>query len=316
VENLFAWVPLLMGAELFGFAMTEAVKRNIVSTIWFFVSSLTAFGIAVFLASPAGIAHLQRIVGVPPLAWFIVATIIVAKILCVIERLRDRKSTDKRSSASITTQTVGVAALLWFALFFTNQALQLNRSSSVMAASSVPTPLPTSVIDYYPLPLTLRTLFDTDFPEFMSEGSEFLLTSAKNGNQTTIPARLFFDFNSNSTFLALFIPSGPFSYAFASAIAGQYPKLLAVLRQRFPWVKTKIPGDTSETSSENMTFSRIYIYHEEDFSLAQLATLEAAYQQSGIMVQFRGRDYQVLHWNERRQLLKTYRPPTPNGSNH
>jgi hypothetical protein len=107
VENLFAWVPLLMGAELFGFAMTEAVKKNIVSTIWFLASSLAAFGIAVYLASPEGIPHLQRIVGVPPLGWFILLTIVVAKILCVIERWRYPKPSDKRSSASITIQTGG-----------------------------------------------------------------------------------------------------------------------------------------------------------------------------------------------------------------
>ncbi len=134
MENLFAWVPLLMAAELFSFAVTEAKNKHWVALIWFLVPSLLAFALAVYLNSPEGLNRLRFIIGTPPIAWFIIVTAVVARILCFAEKLRTGKTEEKRTNRSITMQTSGLAVLLWVALYLTNQALHPAQSSAATAA--------------------------------------------------------------------------------------------------------------------------------------------------------------------------------------
>jgi hypothetical protein len=55
--------------------------------------------------------------------------------------------------------------------------------------------------------------------------------------------------------------------------------------------------DSRMTSSHELVFSgRIYIYHEDFFSLQQLASLERLYESKGLSVIFRGQSYMFSVW--------------------
>jgi hypothetical protein len=179
-----------------------------------------------------------------------------------------------------------------------------------LSDSEITTPaLRSTAIKYYALPLTLKTIFDTDFDLVMSIDDDFTLTIQQIHQPFTFRLRAFFDFLSNSIFVAIYVPSMPNSYMAASALVGIIPTLLKTLEQRY-WVGLKIPGDSAETWSNNMKFSgRVFLYHEDDFSLTQLANLETRFNSIGESVEFRGQDYRVLHWNEKRAIRNKFCAP-------
>ena len=139
MENLFAWVPLLMATELFGFGMTEATKKHWVTMTWFLVSSVLAFALAVYLNSAEGLNRLRFIVRTPPIAWYIIVTAVAARVLCFIENRRSVDTGEKRTKQSINLQTCFLAALLWVALFLTNQALHPAQTETTTEAM-IPSP--------------------------------------------------------------------------------------------------------------------------------------------------------------------------------
>jgi hypothetical protein len=73
-----------------------------------------------------------------------------------------------------------------------------------LAAVPHPSPSPSgqrTPARFYPLPLTLKNLFDTDFP-YMNVGGELMINNSK-----TVVAnyRLFIDFQENAKFFAIFV---------------------------------------------------------------------------------------------------------------
>jgi hypothetical protein len=59
---------------------------------------------------------------------------------------------------------------------------------------------------FFPQPLSLRNLFDTDFKDYFGFGSEVTIPSPNGNGTLAIPVRLLMDFNTRSQFLAYFIP--------------------------------------------------------------------------------------------------------------
>jgi hypothetical protein len=120
---------------------------------------------------------------------------------------------------------------------------------------------------------------------------------------------LFEDLNEKVEFFSVFIPHSPDAFDLCVAVAGHYKSILNQLHQKI-LVGTVIPGETAETWSRDLTFSgRVYIYLDDDLSLQQLATLEKFYNQNGLSPEFRSRAFLTLHWMEKREILKTYKPP-------
>jgi hypothetical protein len=117
--------------------------------------------------------------------------------------------------------------------------------------------------------------------------------------------RVLMNFDGKSEFLAFYIPRQVNSFEKISVLPSAYKPLLEQ-HNRHARMRTKVPGDTSPTSSVDLAFSgRIFIYYEDMLSLEQLAFLEKQFTAKGLSVQFRGNDYLTLHWNERRQMLHT-----------
>ena len=84
-----------------------------------------------------------------------------------------------------------------------------------------------------------------------------------------------------------FIYPDPFTLMKYVNIVGEYRNIM----KHMELVKVKgggMPTDSAQTSSDDLTFSgRVYIYHEDDLSLQQLAALERLYNSKGLSVSFK-----------------------------
>jgi hypothetical protein len=173
---------------------------------------------------------------------------------------------------------------------------------------STPAPQAASTISakhYYSIPLTLRNLFDTDFPYFSVNGDLII-----NGKKTGAIYHVLFNLHENSEFLAIFIPlqTEPNTFTLCRVVAAQYQQILEVAHQSVD-VTSIVPGEPIAGSSVNLTFTRqIYIYHDQFLSLQQLAFLEQTFREKGLTPDFRGHDYLTLHWNEKREMTTADSP--------
>ena len=190
-------------------------------------------------------------------------------------------------------------------MYYLSPHLRLSLLSRMQSPAELPSANPTQ--SFYPTPLTLRQMFDTDFNvSSVTEDVTFTLT---NKRTLHFSARLFFDFDANSQFIAFYIPFGSDAYTTCSLLPSKLPDIITSVERRLK-IAEKIPGETAATWSHQMKFSgRVFVYYEDDLSLKQLSELEDRFEHSGESVEFRGQDYLVLHWNEKRQILKKFCPP-------
>jgi hypothetical protein len=195
-------------------------------------------------------------------------------------------------------------AVLLIAAYYFHPDIRFRTNTKqrvVNAATKVPA---STALEFYPTPLTLRELFDTDFDVF-SVTTDNTLTSGSNAHHSLhFSTRTFFDFNSNSIFIAVYIPFNSNAYMTSSILAHKVQHLLDLVEQQIQ-VGAETPGETAATWSQNMRFSgRVFVYYEGILSLKQLADLESQFEQNGESVEFRGQDYLALHWNEQRRVLQ------------
>jgi hypothetical protein len=278
---------------------------------------------------PAKIARGWIHIGVGALAFFygvgwlsgltfrLGVVIAAAAVLLVIVFLRSRRTVGTvPPTAPITSDWIAwiakgsLAGVTAFLLIWLIVVAYDRVRSTGYGLSNLPSPSATNspTPSYYPLPLTLRNLFDTDTEDVHSVSitNDFTLHNRINGHASI---RLFEDLNEKVEFFSVFIPRSPDAFDLCIVIAYRYKSLLNELHQRFRF-GTIIPGETTETWSRDLTLSgRVYIYLDDDLSLQQLATLEKLYNQNGLSQEFRSRAFLALHWMEKREILKTYTPP-------
>jgi hypothetical protein len=177
-----------------------------------------------------------------------------------------------------------------------------NVASNQTSAGASATP-PRST--FLPTPLTLRNLFDTDFPGYYRLDGSFK-NHGTNHPDYILPVCLLVDLNARSMFLATYIPDNidtRIPYGLSILVATHYKTFIQELTSTFK-IGSRIPGETMETWSSDSTFSgRVFVYCDADFTLAQLATLDSIYRQAGLSPEFRGQDYLTMHWNEKRSRL-------------
>jgi hypothetical protein len=174
-------------------------------------------------------------------------------------------------------------------------------------------------VRYYPLPLTMRILYDTDFPyATMSIGIVVRPTTHSEASYT-IPVREILNFDDRSKFLSFFVPfqsDSEEAYQLIGAIAlTGYEAAIDQINSTVA-AGTSRPGGTGQTWSKDLiNTDQVYVYYENDLSLSQLDQLEQVFRQQGLSPEFLGHTYLVLHWNEKRKILNTVHegeaPPTP-----
>jgi hypothetical protein len=213
----------------------------------------------------------------------------------------------------------GVHKIVVFTPNETSATPVVNRSldnSATQESAQIPRPATTSQTTAQPAtqpatrPLTLREIFDTDFSNtLLGVAGDLSVRPAAGGKEVQIRYRVLMDFTSLTKFVAFFMPSAPDAEDVCAFLANNLQIPFETVSDTL-LVKTAHPGETAQTSINDLKFTgRVYVYHEDHFSTRQLADLEELFKQNGAVVQFRGNTYLVLHWNEKRQLLPTAAPP-------
>jgi hypothetical protein len=145
-----------------------------------------------------------------------------------------------------------------------------------------------------------QKLFGKEFSTLMRMGSDRKLGIRRGTEEIiiTISEKEYLDFGANSKFLGYFIPlSSPSdAYEVCKYLPDLYKTTMDELESKGT-IKSGNMAESRQTSSKDLIFAgRIYIYHENDFSLQELATLERLYDSKGLSVVFRGKAYLLSMW--------------------
>ena len=149
------------------------------------------------------------------------------------------------------------------------------------------------------LPKTLIGLFQEGFPELLKLNTE-VTANFNDGTKVTFPMSIYQDYKSNADFIGFYIPKSPHVTEIISHLATGYKEHYDRLKHDIQ-ISAKDPADLAVSKSETLIFSgRVYIYQEDELSLRQIADLTDLYQKNGLSVQFRGQDYAVGEWMQRK----------------
>jgi len=149
-------------------------------------------------------------------------------------------------------------------------------------------------------PLTLKNLFDTDFPSG-SVSNTITMKSVRDGTIFSIPYRVVTDFTARTKFIAFYVPSSPSAFDICCALPPQIQTVFDAIEKSIEITATD--SGNAPTTLKDLAFTgRSFIYCEDNFSFLQLATIESAFSERNTAVQFRGQTYWVLHCNDKREL--------------
>ena len=138
------------------------------------------------------------------------------------------------------------------------------------------------------VPPTFKEIFKTDFSNLMRVSWDVPLDGSIG--QYVIYAQAYYDYFGNSKFLGYFLPTSPHAYDAAVEISKNYGSMATAKNGVI--TSGKMTGDSAMTTDRDLVFSgRVYIYHEDEWSLSQMAELETMFRNQGGSPQLRGPDY-------------------------
>lgn len=146
---------------------------------------------------------------------------------------------------------------------------------------------------------TLSDLFKTDFPNLLrvDKTSNWTIQNIATGAETKYDVQysVYMDFGANSKFMGMYLACSKESYAISETFSQMCRQLIKDIDAGITTI-AKYPGDSNGTSSDTLSFTgRVYIYHDDDFSLQEKAKLDTIYKDNGLSVVFRGHDYLMLN---------------------
>lgn len=132
-------------------------------------------------------------------------------------------------------------------------------------------------------------LFDYYHDDFMEYGGPHgVVTYSAGGEEFEIAYRCVFDFQKNAKFAMFYFPAG--ASQFIDRVAEEHIGLLERATQATMSLKT--PSDHDFMNSADMVFSgRVFIYHEDLISIADLGRADLLFKQRATIAVFRGPDY-------------------------
>ncbi len=129
---------------------------------------------------------------------------------------------------------------------------------------------------------------DTAFEVANSETKESVTIS--------ISIKLHLDFLTNSKFLSVYVPSSPKSFEFCRGLPDVYESLMSQAVRPSEEFILKGPSEMPVSSKGLVFTGQLLIYHEDEYSLRQLAELEEAFKRRNLFPQFRGLEYATTRW--------------------
>lgn len=151
-----------------------------------------------------------------------------------------------------------------------------------------------SVYFWSPTPVTLASLFQSDFKK---ESAAFLTRTMTvhphdNSWKVTVTIKEFWDFETNSKFVSVFVPDNGHTFEACIGIA-QHLSLETTGAENFGVIfGIGALGDSNLTKSTGLKFTgRVYIYHEGALDLQQEAYLDRLFDENGAKLELRGAAY-------------------------
>jgi hypothetical protein len=150
-------------------------------------------------------------------------------------------------------------------------------------------------------PPTLADLFKSGFTNTMKmSGSTWNLRSADGASVLSGQTQVYLDFPANIKFIAFFIPRSEHSFTAATQLWSQVQTTFDSVAQQ---IQVQVRGFGNSTDLKDLAFSgRVFIYHEDQFTLRQLADLLDLYKVKGMSLEFMGPDFlgaQVIAWHHK-----------------
>jgi len=156
----------------------------------------------------------------------------------------------------------------------------VNRPAPAAQVAAVSTPSSA--------PVTLESLFKSDFPNLMKITKTAEPTTFENGDSVVVTSQEYADFAARSSFLGHYIPATPLTFRVCVRLANSSYILLDSINKGMG-IQT---FDASGTTLKDLKFSgRVFIYHEWPLTLRQKSTLVDYYASKHLAVEFRGIDY-------------------------
>jgi hypothetical protein len=173
-----------------------------------------------------------------------------------------------------------------------------------------------------PVPLpTVHDLFAKDFSKLLAFSDTYAANFGYSGalKFANIECLVLLDIDSNSKFLALYVPNVDNAFELIRSLPGQCETFVGDQKKhvRLPdakkWAGVQLeitnmgpesakvvvrrPGEPSATTVANLMYSHVvYIYFDDSLSLDQLATIEGAFKANGLTVKLRGQDWATTSW--------------------
>ncbi len=189
-----------------------------------------------------------------------------------------------------------------------------NKIGAVAALTSIIGVPLTLVLHFYPFsetadvvarpPVTLHKLFLEDFSDpsgTLSVGFAPRKLERPDGSSIMIEARLHIDMNAAAKFISLFVPHSEYSYETCLFLSDGYTELTAIHELE---LETQGAGEQKVFSKDFAFNGRIFLYHEDLFSVEQLAEISELYKSKNLLVQFRGSSYLQTEILRRKQKVE------------
>jgi hypothetical protein len=143
-------------------------------------------------------------------------------------------------------------------------------------------------------PLTMREIFDSDFP---SLAKIFVIQKTGKPNEYSFPAIEYIDITTSSYFLAFFIDNKQPTVLLSKVIANIALSIHNNISQIL--LKITTPASTRTLDTKRLRFSRqIYLYFDRPLSIEEKYEIFEAYNSLDYDVIIYDHSYHIMHWKE------------------
>ena len=146
-----------------------------------------------------------------------------------------------------------------------------------------------------PSNLTLRDLFESDFPDAVMKGREDYSFTLPNGQEVIVTKQLYLDAKHREKFVGFFVPSfAPNSHKTEDVclyLASHYDAALEMKHQK---IKAFSVGGEITNPEELAFVRRVYIYHQDILNARESSEIEKRFRAHGASAVLRGPEYLSL----------------------
>jgi hypothetical protein len=133
--------------------------------------------------------------------------------------------------------------------------------------------------------------------------NELTLTGS-DGAADKVELQVYYDMDAGTYFIGFFVPRTPRAVNLVQYLADGYLGPSMQVRQGLE-VTSRDPADITSKKFSEFSFSRrIYVYHEDEFSIQDIASLDTLYRAKNLNLQLRGHQYATTRWLQKSSAKK------------